>query len=82
MCSSDLSTIYNAHEINHDCVQEQCPICACIQLTKQTIKHLSLGFGRASLVPLILFIFLLSRLFMLPFLPYLTLVSQKVRMDN
>ncbi|WP_099468713.1 hypothetical protein [Konateibacter massiliensis] len=76
------STFFIVKEANHNCSGEDCPICACVHQTEQTLKQLGTGtIETAALIPGILsFIPVLFCMFL--FIPCTSLVSQKVRLDD
>ena len=76
------SALIIVHEADHDCIGEDCPICACIHQCENTLQQLGSGVTAqfAVVIPAI-FIFLLAFLRMTE-LPQETLVSRKVRLDD
>ena len=76
------SLFYIVKEENHDCTGEDCPICACIQQARQTLKNLGTGMVGAKLVSSVptLCTLIVESQFLLVL--SLTLVSQKVRMND
>lgn len=77
-----LSALFIVKEANHDCTGENCPVCACIQQAEQTLNQLGTGTPEAAIsVPAIVqFAQLLVCLFTV--VPFSTLISQKVRLND
>lgn len=76
-----LSASYIAHESNHHCMDDNCPVCACIQQCEHTLRQL------IDAVPVLIFFVLpvvcfLSTLFHLSVFTPETPVSTKVRLNN
>lgn len=76
------SMLFIVKEADHDCTGENCPICACIHQAEQTLKQLGTGdTGKALVVPalssVIVTLFLVGL-----FTPCVSLISQKVRLNN
>ncbi|MCR4939736.1 MAG: hypothetical protein K5930_06465 [Treponemataceae bacterium] len=73
-----MSVFYIAMESHHHCEEENCPICACIELCKAIIHS-------GSFVPLIIcypFLFLFTDFFFSKFFTIETPVSRRIRMNN
>lgn len=82
ICISFFSYFYIGAEADHDCHEEHCSVCACIHSVKRTIKQLGLGkISSLTLIPFLSMI-LAVLLSMLPVLPCVTPVSQKIRMNH
>lgn len=76
------SLFYIAEEENHYCTGEDCPICANIHQTEQTLKNLATAMSAITIVNLmpVLFILLVMGWFLPVF--HTSLVSQKVRLND
>lgn len=77
-----LSSVFIVREADHDCVGEDCPICACIAQAEQTLKQLGTGKAEtlAWLPAVVLLILVISYVFR--FVPCSTLQSCKVRLND
>jgi len=75
------STFYIAHEADHDCTGEGCPICACIQQCQNTLHQIGDGMAMPSAVVLPTIFTLLICLRTITVLQD-TPVSRKVRLNN
>lgn len=70
------------HELDHDCIGEDCAICICIDHAKHILKQLGAG-KTESFAVIFAASFILSAILPLSHLvPSGTLVSQKVRLNN
>ncbi|MDO5146626.1 MAG: hypothetical protein Q4D60_06460 [Eubacteriales bacterium] len=76
------SFLFLAKEVNHDCIGEDCPVCACIHQIKQNLEERGTGaFVQCASVPFM--VSLLSLGVFAPFLPVdVSLVGKKVRLDD
>lgn len=76
------SALFIAKEAEHDCTGESCSVCACIYRAEQTLKQLVTGTAvatvniliMAQLTPVLVCVFLAA--------PCITLISQKVRLND
>ena len=76
------SAFYIAAEADHECMGEDCPICACIQQCENTLHHFGdrLAVQVAIIVPVI-FILISAILLSVDFAQE-TPISKKVRLNN
>ncbi len=76
------SLFYVTKEQNHHCVDQDCPICACMHQAEQALKTLEDGFAElvVSLTILIMAVGLIAGEFTT--LLKNSLITQKVRMNN
>ncbi len=76
------SAFYIAAEAEHECCDEGCPICACIQQCENTLHGIGDGTaaGLAVIAPIILI--LLTAAFTITAVSRDTLISRKVRLNN
>ena len=76
------SSFYIASEAVHDCCGEDCPVCTCIQLCKNTLQQISFSVSGCGpvvfMTGLILIIAVLHEVFCL----HESLISQKIRMND
>lgn len=76
------SMLFIVKEADHDCTGENCPVCACIHQAEQTLKQLGTGdTGRTLIVPALSSVIVAFSLAVL-FTPCVSLISQKVRLNN
>ena len=76
------SSFYIAAEADHDCIGEDCLICACIQQCEDTLRGMANGTSsRPAFVAPVMLLFLAAA-FVISSVSSNTLVSQKVRLDN
>ncbi len=76
------SAFFIAAEAGHDCTEEDCPICACIQLCENTLHHMSEGETAQLIAVVPVLIFLFSATLTVCVLPRETPVTNKVRLNN
>lgn len=76
------SLFFIVKEVRHDCTGEDCPVCACIHQVEQTLKQVGTGSVEtawtfaAQFPPIMVFLCLTL------FVPVVSLISWKVRMNN
>lgn len=76
------SILFIVKEADHDCIGKNCPVCACIHKAEQTLKQLETGdTGRELIVPDLPSVIVTLSLAVL-FIPGISLISQKVRLNN
>ena len=77
-----LSTLLLVHRINHHCENPDCVICMQLQVAKRFVSELSsdIPFGLSFVLHPVWIV--LIALWGSIFLPYSTLVSHKIRMNN
>ena len=75
------SAFYIAAKAGHDCTGEDCPVCACIQQSKDTLHEIGGGTAAqlSSVIPVLLI--LLNAALFVAELPQATLVSRKIRLN-
>ena len=77
-----LSTLFIAAEADHDCPGEDCPVCICIQMCKNTLRSFS-NWTAALFVFVITAVFVMLTSDTLVSAAFLdALVSKKVRLNN
>ena len=69
-------------EHNHECKGKDCPICECIRLTKQTLKWLGFKVNEYSLIILNIFPLIIKFYFTTLIISFLSLVNQKIRLNE
>lgn len=78
------SILFIIKEADHDCAGEDCYVCECIHHAEQTLNQISQGYiGNGILIfdiPLLIALFYIP-IFIL-FMPCISLISQKVRLNN
>lgn len=75
------SMLFVVKGADHDCSGENCPICACISLAKQTLKQLgSVSVAAAGMM--VCFSLILAFIGTSLTVPCATLISQKVRLND
>jgi len=75
------SSIYIAHEAEHDCSGDDCPICACIRQCENVLRGTGKTYAvSTSLLPL--FIVFSAFVFTVCLLVLDTPVSKKIRLNN
>ena len=77
-----VSIIFIAHETDHDCCGEDCPICDFMRQCENTLRGFSEGIAQPAVVMLPVLIALLAAEFFVSFLSSETLVSRKIRLNN
>ena len=82
MCVSLFSVIYISHAINHNCSGEDCPICETVAICEQTLRTIG-----SSLISAIIEVLALPKVATvletsLCCMAVVSLISQKVRMNN
>lgn len=70
------------HELDHDCIGEDCSICICIDHAKHLLKQLGAGRTESFAVILAASFILSASLSLSHPVSSRTLVSQKVRLNN
>ncbi len=76
------SAFYVAHEINHDCTGDDCPVCACVVQCEKTLHQICEWIAPQIAIILQPVLILLSVCISMPVLVQDTLVSKKVRLDH
>ncbi len=77
-----LSAAFLAKEAHHDCVGEDCPICAAMAACESLLRHLLCGLFPAAKAPIALCLLSLSAALSALVGAAETPVSQKVRLNN
>lgn len=76
------SAFYIASEAVHDCCDDDCPICSCIQFCKNTLHQVCLALpDQVRLLLFVGIILLLKNIFEV-LRPHESLISMKIRMNN
>ena len=76
------SLLFIAKEAHHDCTGEDCPVCACIHRAEQTLKQIGTGSSETAGAFAPQFPLVVAFLCLPLFAPVVSLISQKVRMNN
>ncbi len=76
------SLFYIVKEENHYCTGDECPVCACIRQAEQTLRNLETGTAVNAAAHMLFkcTVMLLSVVYL--FVGCVSLVSQKVRMND
>lgn len=76
------SILFIVKEANHNCTGDKCPICSCIHQAEQTLKQLGTG-ATAKVLSVNGSFFIITPLFLfILFIPCISLISQKVRLND
>lgn len=76
------SIFFMAKELGHDCVGEDCPICACIDQMEQNLNRIAAGLAVGA-VCVFVACQCVSVVFATSFeVPCITLISRKIRLNN
>ena len=70
-----------AEELHHDCAGEDCPVCACLQLCENQVRRAGAGSACTSVFYVLAVFVFVQQAFNL-FLPVLTPITRKVRLDR
>lgn len=76
------SLFYIIKEADHDCVGDDCPVCACIHQAEQTLKNVSAGVVSIFAISVIILTDRIQRYAYRTDFYADSLVSLKVRMDD
>ena len=76
------SLFYIVKEENHNCIGEDCPICANIHQAEQTLKNLGNGTIISAVINPVFIVFVLLITDQFLFIFSTSLVSQKVRLND
>ena len=76
------SMLFIIKEADHDCTGDNCPICACIHQAEQTLKQLGTGNAADELPSAGSFSDITLLFPVVLFLPCVSLISQKVRLND
>lgn len=75
------SLLFIEKEADHDCTGTDCPICACVHQAEQCLKYLGTGAETSMKIPvMMIFAFLTVGLYF--FVPCISLVSEKIRLND
>ena len=77
-----VSLFYIVKEENHHCTGEDCPVCACVHQAEQTLRNLGTGTAITAAVNQMPAISALAAAGVCLFIPCISLVSQKVRLND
>ncbi len=77
-----LSVFFIAHEADHECTGEDCPVCALIQISENNLRQLGSGApAAAAVISCIVFVMMLQSLTDTGIV-ISTPVSRKIRLNN
>ena len=76
------SFFYIAKEEEHACTGADCPICACVHQAEQNIRSLGTGMALPVCTGIVMLLAALLSVGCVHDLPYVSLVSQKVRLND
>ena len=76
------SLFFIVKEAHHDCTGEDCPVCACIHQAEQTLKQIGTGSVGTAWAFVAQFPPVMAFLYLPLFVPVVSLISRKVRMNN
>ena len=82
VCVTLFSFIYGAEHVGHHCTGNDCPICATINQSMNSLKQLGLGVILIAAAAVTIFVETLQRMDYKCFCSVSTLFSQKVRLNN
>ncbi len=77
-----LAAFFVAFETEHECTGEDCPVCDIIRLCENTLHQAADVSVPLSFAGIVIVLFLMRELSAGSDLPKVTLVSQKIRMDD
>lgn len=76
------SVLFVVAEADHDCIGEDCPVCACIHHAEQTLNQLGMGIGSATgWMPVVVTLLSFIPCVLRP-VAHQTPIGQKVRLNN
>ena len=73
------SALFIVKESRHDCTGQDCPVCVCLH---QTLRQISAGPAEAAGEFAIYFVLVTLSAYLSLSVPVVSLISQKVRMNN
>ena len=76
------SLLFIVNGTHHDCTGEDCPVCACIHQAEQTLKQIGAGSSETAGAFAPQFPLFVAFLCLPLVVPVVSLISQKVRMNN
>ncbi len=76
------SVFFIAHEADHDCSGDGCPVCALIQMCEDNIRQLGSGTAASAAVSVLVFLTLAMPVFTAFAINVSTPVSRKIRLNN
>lgn len=76
------SLLFIVGEADHDCTGEDCPVCACIHQTEQTLRQLGAGAAVTAVSAPVIARFVSTLVCVFPIVPCATLVRQKIRLND
>jgi len=77
-----VSTYFTAYEADHDCTDEDCPVCALIQMSENSLRQLGSGAPAAAAASSLFVLILVMQICTGNSITLPTLVSRKVRLNN
>ncbi len=77
-----LSTFFIAHEADHECSGEDCPVCALIQISENNLRQLGSGSPAAAAAVSLVLIILVMQINTDTGIIISTPVSRKTRLNN
>lgn len=76
------SMLFIVKESAHECMGDNCPICACVHQAKQTLKQLGTGNVAKELSAAVSFSIITLPFSVVLFIPCVSLISWKVRLND
>ena len=77
-----LAAFFIAVEAGHDCSGEDCPICLCMEQCENTLRNMGDGLASFAVTAFFCFFAVLTAELFSPEITGITLVSQKIRMND
>ena len=75
-------TLFSALFIVNDCTGQDCPVCVCLHQAEQTLRQISAGPAEAAGEFAVYFVLVTLSAYLSLSVPVVSLISQKVRMNN
>lgn len=77
-----VSTYFIAYEADHECTGEDCPVCALIQMSENSLRQLGSGASAAAAVSSLFILILVMQTCTGDSITLPTPVSRKIRLNN
>ncbi len=77
-----VSTYFIAHEADHECTGEDCPVCALIQMSENSLRQLGSGTPAAAVASSLCVLLLVMQFCTGDSITFPTPVSRKTRLNN
>ncbi len=77
-----ISTYFIAYEADHECTGEDCPVCALIQMSENSLRQLGSGAPSAAAVSSLFILILVMQICTSDSITLPTPVSEKIRLNN